>query len=216
MPLNSYADDFAYAEQGNIIYMSSNRNNKPGLDEIYLVKKLELPPDTIKGVIFDNLTEKPITEATLIVLIDSISGDTIAKSYTNENGEYELIINKKREEDDESRMFAVIKKEGYEDEAIEFYTKGLEIKPEDYKFYSNRGKQYFLIDQPAKAVSDLLKAIELNPGAAWYLEYLGKSYINLGKFKEAQLHIEKAIELDPSYAEDLKDLLNNLKKLTSN
>jgi len=123
MPLNSYADDFAYVENtknNKQIYFSSNRNSKPGFDNIYFAQKLDLPPDTIKGRIIDNLTDKALDGATLCLLIDSVSGDTLAKAYTDENGNYTLIIPKKREEDDEEHLFTVIKKDGYEDKVIDF------------------------------------------------------------------------------------------------
>ena len=123
MPINSNADDFAYVENPNNnkqIYISSNRNSTPGNDNIYFAEKLELAPDTIRGRIIDNLTDKALTGATLCLLIDSISGDTIAKAFTDENGNYTLVIPKKREGDDEERLFTVIKKDGYEDKVIDF------------------------------------------------------------------------------------------------
>lgn len=123
LPLNSYADDFAFIVNPNDdsqIYISSNRNNLPKNDDIFFVKKMPLPPDTIRGRIYDNLTDKAIGGATLCLLIDSISGDTIAKAYTDEDGNYTLIIPKKLEEDDEERLFTVIKKDGYEDNVIDF------------------------------------------------------------------------------------------------
>ncbi len=123
MPLNSYADDFAYAENSinnKQIYFSSNRNSKPGFDNIYFAQKFDLPPDTIKGKIIDNLTDKALSGATLCLLIDSISGDTIAKAYTDEDGNYSLVVPKKREDEDEEHLFTVIEKEGYEDKVIDF------------------------------------------------------------------------------------------------
>ena len=122
-PLNSYADDFAYVadpKDESRIFISSNRNSNPGNDNVYFVEKLDLPPDTIRGIVFDNLTDKLITGATLVVVIDSITGDTIAKAFTNSKGEYELIIPKKREEEDEEHLFAVIKKDNYEDNILDF------------------------------------------------------------------------------------------------
>jgi len=123
IPLNSNADDFAYAENlknNKQIYFSSNRNSKPGFDNIYFAEKIDLPPDTIKGKIIDNLTDKPLIGATLCLLIDSISGDTLAKAYTDENGNFSLVVPKKREEDEEEHLFTVIEKEGYEDKVIDF------------------------------------------------------------------------------------------------
>ena len=123
MPLNSYADDFAYAEnpkKDKQIYFSSNRNFKPGFDNIYFAEKIDLPPDTIKGKIIDNLTDKPLEGATLCLLIDSVSGDTLAKAYTDKDGNYTLVVPKKREDEDEEHLFTVIEKEGYEDKVIDF------------------------------------------------------------------------------------------------
>ena len=123
LPLNSSADDFAYTENYNDnsqIAISSNRDSKPKNDNIFFVKKMALPPDTIRGRIYDYLTDKAIGNAAICLVIDSVSGDTIAKAYTDEDGNYTLIIPKKLEEDEEERLFTVIKKEGYEDNVIDF------------------------------------------------------------------------------------------------
>ena len=122
-PLNSYADDLAYTENPenkNEILISSNRNNLPQNDSIYYVKKLQLPPDTIRGNIFDDLTEKPLNKAVICLLVDSITGDTIGKTITGQDGNFMFIVNKKDEEDDEMKFLAIIKHEDYEEAIIPF------------------------------------------------------------------------------------------------
>ncbi len=122
-PLNSYADDFAYIENPNNkkeIIISSNRNNLPKDDSIYYVKKLDLPPDTIRGKVFDDLTDKELSNAVICLLVDSLTGDTIGRAITDENGNFTFVVPKKDEEDEEHHLFAVIKHEGYEDKVIPF------------------------------------------------------------------------------------------------
>ena len=122
-PLNSYADDFAYVENPNKkgeILLSSNRNNNPKNDSIYYAVKLQLPPDTIRGKIYDDLTDKVLANSVICLLVDSITGDTIGRAISDENGNFMFVVPKKDEEDEEHKLFAVIKHDGYEDAVIPF------------------------------------------------------------------------------------------------
>jgi len=92
-------------------------------------------------------------------------------------------------------------------EAIEYYNKGLEAKPDDPCLFNNRGLAYYRLEQYDKAVADFTKAIELSPhfADAYYnrgLAYFrkGSSY-NLEPRKKAIDDFTKAIELRPDFVD---------------
>ena len=86
--------------------------------------------DTINGRIYDNLTNTALSGE--ILLFDSISGNTIAKAFSNKRGEYKLIVPKKRGDFEEERLFTVIKIKGYEDNIIKFEAKSFENERPPY------------------------------------------------------------------------------------
>lgn len=48
------------------------------------------------------------------------------------------------------------------EESIEYFTKAIEINPNDHVFYSNRSGAYASLNQYDKALSDATKCVELN------------------------------------------------------
>jgi len=83
----------------------------------YKIIPFKSPFDSIKGHILDVLTEKNIKKAT-IYIVDTITGDTIARSSTNDNGDFELTVPKKDESIDERDLQIVIVSDGYEKKVI--------------------------------------------------------------------------------------------------
>ncbi|PIY05126.1 MAG: hypothetical protein COZ21_04755, partial [Bacteroidetes bacterium CG_4_10_14_3_um_filter_31_20] len=74
--------------------------------------------DSLKGVVRNDLNEKNINKAT-IYLIDTITGDTIAFSTTNDNGKFEMTVPKRDDESiDERDLQLVIVGDGYEKKVI--------------------------------------------------------------------------------------------------
>ena len=74
--------------------------------------------DSLKGVVRNDLNEKNINKATLY-LIDTITGDTIAFSTTNDNGKFEMTVPKRDDESiDERDLQLVIVGDGYEKKVI--------------------------------------------------------------------------------------------------
>ena len=54
-------------------------------------------------------------------------------------------------------------KNGDFSDAIEDYTKAIELDPDYADAYNNRGYAYYLLEQYGKALNDYDKAIELDP-----------------------------------------------------
>jgi serine/threonine protein kinase/Flp pilus assembly protein TadD len=86
------------------------------------------------------------------------------------------------------------------DEAIEAFTKAINIKPDYVDAYLRRGNAYGGKDEQDKAISDYSKAIELAPKYAEVYINRGLSYSLKGEYGKAMLDYDKAIELDPTLA----------------
>ena len=88
--------------------------------------------------------------------------------------------------------------EGKYKESIVYYSKTIELEPNNSAAYYNRGLAKKNLGQYKEAIKDYDKAIELYPNdsAAYYNRGLAKSY--LSEYEEAIKDFDKAIELDPN------------------
>lgn len=135
---------FTIPASGENIYFSSTENSL-GLNDIFRIKlPEEVQPvditthnveigntkfaynavpfkssfDSLKGVVRNDLNEKNINKATLY-LVDTLTGDTIARSTTNDNGKFEMTVPKRDDESiNERDLQLVIVGEGYEKKVI--------------------------------------------------------------------------------------------------
>lgn len=71
--------------------------------------------------------------------------------------------------------------------AIDYYSRAIELDPENHVFFSNRSAAYMKHDSKSKALKDAEKCIELAPN--W-----GKGYNRLGAAQQALKRYEAAIE----------------------
>ncbi len=92
VPVNSSKDDFSFFinEEGTSGYFASNRNGGMGSDDIYAFNRKSRIK--LEGTIYDAENNAPITNA-LVTLMDS-KGNKIASFPTDENGKYEININR--------------------------------------------------------------------------------------------------------------------------
>ena len=84
-------------------------------------------------------------------------------------------------------------------EAIDDYTKAIELDPDYEIAYNNRGFAFDNLAQYGKAVEDYTKAIELKPDYANAYNNRGYAYRKLGQCDRAVEDYTKAIELDPDF-----------------
>ena len=91
------------------------------------------------------------------------------------------------------------------DGAIRLYSESLELKPNWYWAYNNRGAAYNELGKYELAIQDLNKAIELNPNNSEPYNNRGNSYGQAGQYERAIADYNKAIQLN---ANDAK-LYNN-------
>ena len=80
-----------------------------------------------------------------------------------------------------------------EAEAIEDYTRALQIYPEFEMAFVNRGASYLNIGDLQKAIEDFKKALQLNKNSAYTYFYLGDAYGKLGNVEEAIKYFTEAI-----------------------
>eukprot|EP01084_Bolivina_argentea_P049486 91002_1 len=79
--------------------------------------------------------------------------------------------------------------------AIHFYTKGIELEPNNHTLYSNRSVAYLKLNKYELALKDANKCIELQPD--WYKGYVRKCnvFIHQNQIKEATEVYKKGLQL---------------------
>lgn len=80
-------------------------------------------------------------------------------------------------------------------EAIDNYTKALELNPYNASHYNSRGEVYFCLKEYDKAIVDIEQAIIIKPDNALYYNNRGEAYYYLRKYKEAVKDYTQAIQL---------------------
>lgn len=95
-PFNSPQDDFGFSlnDQGDIVYLSSNRNNGLGNDDIYSVDQKSLLAFKLEGKVFDKNTNQSISGA--LVTLSKANGNTL-KVETDRNGGFKFNLSKESE-----------------------------------------------------------------------------------------------------------------------
>lgn len=91
--------------------------------------------------------------------------------------------------------------------AIQCYTKAIEMDPENYVFFANRSAAYTHVKEYKNAILDSERSIALNPGFAKSYSRLGTALFYEANYVRAVEAFTKACELDPSnsvYQEELK------------
>jgi len=88
-PFNSPQDDFGFSlnEKGGIAYLSSNRNNGLGNDDIYSIDQKMIIAFKLEGTVFDKKTNQPIPNA--LVTLAKVNGGTV-KTEADEDGNYQF------------------------------------------------------------------------------------------------------------------------------
>ncbi|TMU50819.1 OmpA family protein [Flagellimonas algicola] len=92
-PLNSEKDDFGYYAMDNGVdgYVSSNRKGGKGSDDIYKFKFI--PSLMLEGTVTDAINLQPL-DSVAISLFDQNTGELVQKTMTNDQGKYEMFVNR--------------------------------------------------------------------------------------------------------------------------
>jgi tetratricopeptide (TPR) repeat protein len=89
---------------------------------------------------------------------------------------------------------------GRRQEAIERFSKAIELDPKLAIAYNNRGTAYLELGNDQRALMDYDRAIELDPNYAPAYAGRAGAYGNLGNHQQALRDCDRAIELDPKIA----------------
>jgi stress-induced-phosphoprotein 1 len=91
------------------------------------------------------------------------------------------------------------------DEAIGYYTKAIELNPEDATYYSNRSGCYASLDKYQEALEDAESCLRVNPNFIKGYSRKGLALLRLGKEEEALEAYEAGLKIDPNNDQLLKD-----------
>ncbi len=92
------------------------------------------------------------------------------------------------------------------DEAVEFFSKAIELQPDEPVFYSNRATVYFEQERFDDSLNDCDKALELNPKMVKAMYRKAQVLSEQLKVEEAIKILKQSIEVD-SENHDVKNLL---------
>ena len=83
-------------------------------------------------------------------------------------------------------------------EAIECYTKAIELDATNAIYFSNRAAAWSMLEEHFKALEDAKMSCELNPMYSKAFNRLGKAHLALGEPEEAKCAFERALQLEPN------------------
>lgn len=97
-------------------------------------------------------------------------------------------------------------KEGKNEEAIQHYSKAIEINPNDQVFYSNRSGCHANLKNYDEALKDAKKCVELKPDWLRGYQRMGLAEFYLKNYDDAIETYKKGLEIDPNNAQLKVDL----------
>ncbi|KAK6635184.1 hypothetical protein RUM43_007943 [Polyplax serrata] len=99
----------------------------------------------------------------------------------------------------------LVKAEKFE-EAIQCYTKAIELDPNNPVYYCNRAAAYSRLNNHLATIDDCKAALKIEPTYSKAYGRLGFAYTSLNMFQEATQSYQKALELEPGN----QNYINNL------
>ena len=88
-------------------------------------------------------------------------------------------------------------KENKFDEALQHYSDGIEVDPDNHVLYSNRSAVYARLGRYAEALSDAERTVGLKAGWPKGYSRLGYALLQLGRYEEAKDKYQEGLKLDP-------------------
>ncbi len=85
------------------------------------------------------------------------------------------------------------------EESIGYFKRIIEIDPDNYRAYYNRGISYFSIDCLEEALKDYKAALEIKPDYAYCYYNIGLIYEAKGDLKRALENHQNALKIDPQF-----------------
>jgi tetratricopeptide (TPR) repeat protein len=100
-----------------------------------------------------------------------------------------------------NNLGATLQKQGKLEEAIAYFSRSVEIKPDHEKAHSNLGVALQQQGKFKEAIESFSKALTINPDFAGAHNNLGTTLQKQGRLEEAVVHFSKALQIEPNYAE---------------
>ena len=88
--------------------------------------------------------------------------------------------------------------QGEYQKALEDYSAGIRLKPDNAKPYNSRAKLYFYMNQDWQALEDYNKAVAIEPNNSEYLINRGAAYAKLGQYDAALNDLNLGISINPN------------------
>ena len=126
---------------------------------------------------------------------ESLFPDFVGFAYTHRiDAPYEIL-----DAEEYFRRGLEAQQQGKPEQAIQYYDKAIDLKPDYADAYNNRGVAYIDKGDFAQAIQDYNKVIELQPNYTYAYYGRGIAYGCKGDFAQAIQDYNKAIELQPNY-----------------
>ena len=90
-------------------------------------------------------------------------------------------------------------------EAIDLYTKAIELNKSEPSYLTNRATAYLKLNDVESAVIDCKLALEIKPDFSKAYNRMSKCHVIKGDLKEASILLQRAIELEPGNEMNKKD-----------
>ena len=87
------------------------------------------------------------------------------------------------------------------DQALEDFSRAIELKPDSAKVHNNRARVHFALGQLDQALRDYSQAIKLKPDDAFAYHSRGACYVQRGEFDKAARDFSEAIRIAPRVPE---------------
>jgi tetratricopeptide (TPR) repeat protein len=90
-------------------------------------------------------------------------------------------------------------------QCVEYFSRLIDISPENADYYRQRGVEKFIQGDYAKAIQDLTRVLELGEATLEDYEWRMNAYIKTEQFDNALIDVEEVIRLDPEYKQTYRD-----------
>ncbi len=120
---------------------------------------------------------------------------------------YHTYLNEMQEDFDEAAKRATeyyhegytLTDQGKLTEAIDAYSKAIELIPEFYEAIDNRAFCKMDLGRWRDAIEDFMLSLQINPDSLLAEFSIGECYYRLGEFAKAKYQFEKCVKLDPNH-----------------
>jgi tetratricopeptide (TPR) repeat protein len=122
----------------------------------------------------------------------------VARVGKTEQDQYNKAVNRLSATDWRSKGIALGNDDNHR-EAVEAFTKAIELDPKDKDAYFHRGFSYNKLGDYQQAIKDFDKAIEITPKHVGAYYFRGMAYLSLENYQQSIKDLDRAIQLNPKF-----------------